>query len=202
MATAPHPRNRTDTEGRILDAARRVIARDGFAALGVNALAAEAGCDKKLIARYFGGIDGVVEALGGAAGFWTGGDPPPAAPGDGYAERMEALLAHYRAALRDDPLLQRVLAAEVADPSPALARMNRARDVAMAGWMGRARGALAPPPGVDAPAVNAIILAALHYLTLRERTLGDFAGIELSTEAGQERIASALRLLLRRGLQP
>ncbi|NJM35085.1 MAG: helix-turn-helix transcriptional regulator [Rhodomicrobium sp.] len=48
-------RNRSETEARILAAAERLIARDGFTGFGVNALAAEAGYDKKLIARYFGG---------------------------------------------------------------------------------------------------------------------------------------------------
>ena len=43
---------------RILDAIGAIAARDGLAAVGVNALAREAGCDKVLIYRYFGDLEG------------------------------------------------------------------------------------------------------------------------------------------------
>ena len=201
-SAAMRPRNRGETETRILDAARQVIAREGFAALGVNAVAAEAGCDKKLIARYFGGIDGIVAALGGELGFWLGEAPPPRGPADSYADRMLVLLEHYRASLRENPLLQRVLAAELAEPSPALARTDQARAVTIGRWMAQATHGLASPEGVDAPAINAVLLAALHYLTLRELSLGGFAGLDLSTEEGRERIDRAMARLLMRGLTP
>ena len=48
---------------RILEAVGRMIVRDGLAAIGVNALAREAGCDKVLIYRYFGDLEGVYAAL-------------------------------------------------------------------------------------------------------------------------------------------
>jgi len=197
---AARPRNRAETEAAILDAARRVIARDGFTGLGVNALAAEAGYDKKLITRYFGGIDGVVEALGGETGFWVGTPPPPASPDAGYADRMAALLRDYAETLESAPLLRRVLVAELTSPSTALTRMEQARSQAMGRWMAAARGDLTPPEGVDAPAVNAVILAALHYLSLRRDTLPSFAGVDLSSESGRARINRALERLLRRGL--
>lgn len=191
----PRTRDRSATESRILDAARRIIARDGFGALGANALAAEAGCDKKLVARYFDGVEGVVTALGGDLGFWVG---PAPAPDDGdYGQRMAALLTSYAEALRGDALLQRVLAWELVEPSPALAMVERRRSAAMGRWMQQARGGLEPPPGVDAPAINAILLAALHYLTLRSRVLPTFAGLDTSGEPGRARLDAAFASLLR-----
>ena len=44
---------------RILAAVGTMIVRDGLSAIGVNALAREAGCDKVLIYRYFGDLEGV-----------------------------------------------------------------------------------------------------------------------------------------------
>jgi AcrR family transcriptional regulator len=52
----PRPRDRAATEERILTAVGEVLARDGFAAIGVNAIARQAGVDKVLIYRYFGGL--------------------------------------------------------------------------------------------------------------------------------------------------
>lgn len=58
------PRDRAATEERILAAVGQVLARDGFAAGGVNAVAREAGVDKVLICRYFGGLPGLLRAWG------------------------------------------------------------------------------------------------------------------------------------------
>ena len=52
----PRRRDRAATEERILTAVGEVLARDGFAAIGVNAIAKQAGVDKVLIYRYFGGL--------------------------------------------------------------------------------------------------------------------------------------------------
>ena len=51
------------TRRRILDALGRMIVEGGLAKVGVNALARDAGCDKVLIYRYFGDLDGVYQAF-------------------------------------------------------------------------------------------------------------------------------------------
>lgn len=195
-------RDRAATEARILAAARTVIARDGFQGFGVVAVAEEAGCDKKLISRYFGDIDGVLAAIGGALGFWLGAAEVVVPEGTDYAGRMLALLDAYEASLRADPVLQRVLAWELVAPSAAMRPLDQARSTAIGAWMAAARGEARPPAGVDAPAVNAVLLAALHYTTLREKTLGGFSGLDLSTPAGRARVSAALRFLLERAYAP
>lgn len=61
-----HKRDRDATAARVIGAAATILGRDGATALGVNALAKVAGCDKQLIYRYFDGLDGVMAALGAA----------------------------------------------------------------------------------------------------------------------------------------
>jgi AcrR family transcriptional regulator len=193
---AARTRDRAATEARILDAARRIIARGGFGALGVNALATETGCDKKLIGRYFDGIEGVVRELGGDVGFWVG--DVAGGSGDTYGERMQSLLEAYARALRGNVLLQRALAWELVAPSPALAALEHSRSISVGRWMQSARGAVAVPDDIDAPAINAILLAALHYLTLRESTLPTFAGMDIASPSGRARIDTAFAALIRR----
>lgn len=195
-AAAPR-RNRKATETRLIDAALRVLARDGAAALGVNAIAAEAGADKKLIYRYFGGIDGLLAAAGERVDVWAGAPPPPAKGGD-YAVRLAAAFEAYAAKLSGDELLQRLLAWELSETPEALRGLDAARSKAMQAAMPAFRGREAAPAGVDAPAVNAILLGALHYLTLRRRTLGGFAGLDLKGRAGEARLAAAFRFLIER----
>ena len=49
-----------ETEKRLLDAVSHIIKNDGFTKIGVNRIASQAGCDKVLIYRYFGGLDGLL----------------------------------------------------------------------------------------------------------------------------------------------
>lgn len=193
-------RDREATERRFIEAAARVIARDGAAGLGVNAIAAEAGADKKLIYRYFGGLDGLLEAMGSNTALWIG-DELSASQGD-YGQRMAGVFHAYSENLRSDPVLQKLLAWELAGPSDTLRSIDAARSKAMYSVMPKLRGHEKPPEGVDAPAVNAILLAALHYLTLRGATMGGFSGLPLKTDADWKRAMAAFDGLLARTYKP
>ena len=63
-------RNKEETKDRIIDAAGRLLAEGGFRKLGVNAVAREAGVDKVLIYRYFGGMPELLRAFGVSGDFW------------------------------------------------------------------------------------------------------------------------------------
>jgi AcrR family transcriptional regulator len=182
----------------ILDAATRLLAESGFTALGINALSAAAGVDKQLIYYHFGGLDGVVRKLGERLELWLG-TPLQPRPGETYGEAVYRLLTEYGTALRSNALVLRLLAWELVEPTDALKELEVNRSAAMVPWVQNLRAAAAPvPEGIDAPAVNAVLLAGLHYLALREQSLGSFAGVDLSTPEGAQRIASALRLITER----
>lgn len=203
--TKPTTRARTQrvhdaaaTKQRILDAATRLLAERGFTALGINSLASEAELDKQLIYYHFGGLDGVVRMLGERLELWLGAPLKPR-KGEPYAEAVFRLLTEYGDALRQNALVLRLLAWELVDPSDALKDLETTRSAAMVPWVQGLRTAAEPAPtDVDAPAVNAVLLAGLHYLSLRERSLGSFAGIDLSTPEGSARIKRAMRLIIDR----
>lgn len=54
-------RDRERTKGKILKAVGEVIEKFGTEKVGVNLIAREAGVNKVLIYRYFGGVDGLME---------------------------------------------------------------------------------------------------------------------------------------------
>lgn len=200
--TAPRPqgRDRRATEKGIVDAAMALVAGEGFAGLGINAVARRAGCDKQLIYRYFGGLDGLVEAIGAGLATWVSERlapiaalPPPAS----YRELVERFVLGYLHALRGDPLMQKIVAWEVAAPSPEVQRVADARSKAMRAWVAAIRGDFVPPIGVDVPAMNAILLAAVHHLVLAGAASGRFAGQSLRTEADWDRIRTALSQIIR-----
>jgi AcrR family transcriptional regulator len=190
-------RDREATKERIVEAAVEILTTQGFVQMGVNALAARAGVDKQLIYRYFDGVDGVVAAVGAQLDLWLGArlatDPPKA---KSYAELIGRLLDTYIDALRASLLMQRLIAWELVAPSPILAALEASRSRALMDWMERARGVLRPPPGIDASAVNALLLAGVHHLALREASVARFAGLACGTEADWDRIRRAARALV------
>lgn len=50
------------TKERLLETVSKVIEEDGFTKIGINHIARQAQCDKVLIYRYFGGLDGLLAA--------------------------------------------------------------------------------------------------------------------------------------------
>lgn len=197
MVTKPQKRDPEATRKRILDAALELIAEAGFSAFGVNALATRAGADKVLIYRYFGGLDGVIAALAERPELWLGPDMEAVPAGD-YPTVMTAFLARYMKALRSSPLVLKVLAWELAENSAHSRLMADARAKAIRQWFIDARQKAGPSaPDVDAPAINAVLIAGVHHLVLSAVSIGVFAGISLANDDAWSRIEAALGTILK-----
>lgn len=194
MSEAPsRKRDRAATARRIVEAAKTVLARDGADAVGVNAVAREAGTDKQLIYRYFGGLDGLIEQAGGEIDFWLAPPEKTAEIPASYGAGVARLMRTYLAELRRNPSARRVLAAELGSANPAVKPLSAARAKAVGRWLAGLRGRTGnPPAGVDAPALNAILLAAIDHLALHEASTGAFAGLDLGKPETWARLEKAL----------
>jgi len=188
-------RDREETARIILVAALEVLADGGHTEFGVNAIARRAGCDKQLIYRYYGGLEGLADAIGvhlaselAARLEGLGETPKPTT----YAELMRVLVVRLLDLLRDDRIMQRIIAWEIAAPSPLSERMVAARGKGLAIWMRKMRAGLADPEGVDAPALNAVLIASTQHLVLSSAAQGVFAGMSLKSEADWKRVRTAL----------
>ncbi len=199
-AVALKPRNRAATERAIFLAARDLLAEEGFQGFGINAVARRAGCDKQLIYRYFGGLDGLIDAIGADLGNWVKDRIPEDTGGAfllTYGDLMERLAILFMEALRDDPLVCKIIAWEVSKDTPQVRRLSEARTKAMAKWLDKMRGSLAPPKGVDAATTNALLFAAIQHLVISAAVSGQFAGVGLKTVKDWDKVASAVRRLVR-----
>ncbi len=192
-------RDRAASERALVAAAAEVLAAEGFPGFGVNAVARAAGLDKQLIYRYFGGVEGLIAAVGEeVAARLKHRLAPLAALGaaKSYGEMAERMALGLLQTLRDDRLLQRIAAWEIADASPLVRTLTLARSKVLTQWMAALRGELKPPADVDAPALNAFIIAAVQHLVLASATAGQFAGMKLSSEKDWERVRSAVKLIV------
>lgn len=191
-------RDRDQTARAILVAAREVLAEQGFQAFGVNAIARRAGCDKQLIYRYYGGLEGLADAIGAdLAAELTEELKAVAGPQpQTYGALMRQLGLGLLELLRRNRLMQQINAWEAAAPSPLVARLIEARARRMGAWMMEMRGGLTPPQGVDAAASNAIVVAAVQQLVVSAAANGAFSGLPLRTEADWDRLKAALTALI------
>ncbi len=196
----PPTRDRARTEEAIIAAARDVLADQGFQGFGINAIARRAGCDKQLLYRYYGGLDGLADAIGNDVAKGLGqrltelaGEGAP----DSYGALIEKLLLGFIAVLRADALLQRIIAWEVSEPSSMTTRFATARGLVLQRWVEKQRGALVPPAGVDAAAINAVLIAAAQHLVLSSTAIGGFAGIDLVSDEDWQRIGHSIGQLVR-----
>lgn len=169
-------RDRGATELRILDAAEQILVRDGVSGFGVNAVARAANVGKPLVYRYFGGRDGLLEALGRRAAGALGELPEARAGGD-----MVPALIYTGRALAASALARALLAAAHADP-------------AVAGAVTPLLEALPAPRDGDADhaARYAILLAASCFLVLHRDRRPDWVSVPLSTPKDLARLEAAL----------
>ncbi|WP_439534575.1 TetR/AcrR family transcriptional regulator [Polymorphobacter sp.] len=191
-------RDRSRTELAIIAAARAVLVEKGFGGWGVNAIARAAGCDKQLIYRYFGGLDGLAEALGIelAEDIERALAVAPVPHVASYGELVAALIDAQVEMLRNHRVMQRIIAWELSEANALTRAFAEARSRALIGWLARIKGGFTPPSGVDAPAVNAVLIAAVQQMVLSSVSIGGFAGMPLESPADWERLRSTIRSLV------
>jgi AcrR family transcriptional regulator len=197
-------RDRAATTARILKAASELLAEGGFQKFGVNAVARRAGCDKQLIYRYYGGMDGLVEAIGRELAGWVEEKMPDNGGGGfllTYGDLVERLLLLFMEALRSDPLMKRIIAWEMSENSPQVRKLADARARALGDWIARVRAGMAPPKGVDTGLMNAILLGAVQQIVLSTEAAGRLGSTVLKTEKDWKKVEQAVQKLVR-GVYP
>lgn len=195
------PRDRAATEERILAAVGQVLARNGFAAIGVNAVAREAGVDKVLIYRYFGGLPELLRSWGASGRFWPRvadllGDDPSALLARPAAERYARFFEHFVDELRARPLTVAILAAELEHRNELTAILEAEREQ----WGHEATRLLGGAELAARPYLNGITLllvAGVQYLVLRSRRIRVFGGVDLQSDAGWAELKASIAELAR-----
>ncbi len=192
-------RDRAATEDRLLQAVGQVLARDGFGAIGVNAVAREAGVDKVLIYRYFGGLPGLIAAWGASGRFWPtvdelvrdDADRLPTLP---LAERYALFFDRFVDALRARPLTVEILAAEIVERNALTALLESERE----SWGERVESAFGGDDFRQRPelrGVTLLLVAGVQYLLVRSRRIRLFGGLRLDRDEDWQALKQAIRAM-------
>jgi len=191
-------RDRQATEQRLRDAVGALLAREGFGALGVRAVAREAGVDPMLVGRYFGGLPGLFQSYARSEAFWPGVSEITQ---DGafahlpLAERLSRVLVNFTEALARRPITCEILAWEAAQRSELTEALDQARLAAVAAVTAQCLPELAAP-GEEAAQANALFTllgAAVHYIAIRNRHADqDWGGLGVRNPEGRARLSAVL----------
>ena len=192
-------RDRQATEKKILEAVGRILAEKGFHNVGINAVARQARIDKVLIYRYFGGMPELLRAYAEAGSYWptieevAGGDPgrlrglPP-------QEAVATLLCNFARAVRKRPVTLEILAWEAIERNELTKVLEKVRKdftkklyrvISVNG--SRAAG--------DMAAIVTLVRAGINYLAVRSRKVGSYGAVNIRSEAGWQRLESAIRVI-------
>lgn len=166
-------RSRLKTEQRIIDAVGTILLEQGYPAVGINAIARQAGCDKVLIYRYFGGFDELLLAFAETTTLWWEVDEiinESAADCAAIAlpDYLQTLLNRYVAALESRPLALEIMAWEMSaqnNLTNTLARLRGERGMEL---VKRIR-VYYQQPNIDIGGILGVFGAAINYLIIRTR---------------------------------
>jgi AcrR family transcriptional regulator len=197
-------RNKEITKQKLVRAVGKVLAEVGFQRLGVNMIAREAGVDKKLIYRYYHGLEGLVAEYGRTVDFW-----PTAEELLGEdAERIRAMAPHelmsqffrrYLRAILRRPQTLEILAWEGVVRNDLTRSLEEVRVKTALEFFELMQAD--PPEEVDLTALVMILAGAVNFLAVRSRMHRSLGGVDLQSEAGWKRIDDTLDLILERTLK-
>lgn len=195
---------------RLVDAAIDILKNDGFERLGVNAIAERAAVSKILIYRYFGGLSGLLRAVGAeldplqskaadellqTSKRGSSDSAAPPQPGD----VIENVVMKLHEAMNNDDLTKQLLIWELNRHNDVTATMSEVREeigLSLTERFARLLLKDRSSGGLDINALFAVITAAVTYLTLRSDVVSEYNGIDIHSKEGWSRIASTLKLLV------
>ncbi len=188
-------RDQAATRELLIKAVGTLLARQGFTALGVNAVAKEASVDKVLIYRYFGGLPELLQQFGSSGEFWPSvdeliGGEVEALQQMPLAQSVAAVMRNYIKAIRSRPLTREILAWESVERNELTKVLEGIREKVSIELFQAVR--IDPEKYPAVISVTTLLAAAVNYLVVRSRTIRQFNTIDISSEEGWETLAQTV----------
>lgn len=196
------PKNRKLTERKLIDAVGEIIRSKGYTGLGVNAIAKSAGVSKKLIYRYFGTVDSLIETYLIERDYWVTFSKKVSDAA--VASNKKQTMIEFSSSIFENQFdfffnedeMQRIILWEISEKSNILNELSRKREA-----MGEELLKLTDPYFKDSDinfrAVSAIIICGIYYSVLHtKKNASTLCGLDLNTEAGRKEITRAVRKIV------
>jgi len=192
-------RDKKITSRRLINAVGSLLAKKGFVGVGVNAVAREAGVDKVLIYRYFGGLEGLIAAFAKEGDFWpsalelAGGDLQKFSQMS-LDERLSSFGSNFFQALKKRPVTQAIMAWEMIEPNGLTEELERIREEGIMEFF--KMFFTKEEINFDLQAVIMLLGAGISYLVIRSNHIDVFGGLELNSDEGWKRMEKAFENII------
>jgi AcrR family transcriptional regulator len=203
MQTDPNARekNKALTMRKLVEAVATIFQTEGYAGLGVNKVAKIAGVHKKLIYRYFGDFDGLVEAYILETDYWMQFSAhlrELTVPKDmeGVRRLLTQVLQNQFLYFQSNKEMQALIIWELSTGSVLMRSIHRMREE-----MGQQLLVLTDPYLTamknNFRAVAALLVGGIYYTILHTRfNGGTFSAVDLKSEQGRQDILEAIDFIV------
>lgn len=193
-------RDKEETKARILAAVGKLLAESGFKQLGVNAIAREAGVDKVLIYRYFENLPSLLQTFGKEGDYWITAEAligdETTVDSESLADGMIYLLMRFLEDLKQRPITQEIMRWELLEGNELTRELADVRDRMALDSLNFLQQRYSFPQNQDIPAISAVLVAGIVYLTLRTKVSKTFMGLDFSSPVGWQRVEAAIASLI------
>jgi len=191
-----HTRDSENTQNMIIEALGRILTERGFTGVGINAVAREAGVDKVLIYRYFGSMEGLLEAFRDRKELCPRvvdvlDEFPEGTP---LSTLVTRLLLKSGKAFRESSLAQELARWELTEKNPLTVAFSRNMEQSELKSL-KERGIHPDPETVTAVV---LLLSGLHYLTLRQSVKNPIMDMDLTDPEAVRRLEKVLKDIVQR----
>ncbi|WP_228458512.1 TetR/AcrR family transcriptional regulator [Chryseobacterium indologenes] len=195
-------RNRERSKKKFLDAVGKILKTKGYTGLKINHIAATAGVDKKMIYKYFGGLDDLLDEYVRSQDYWSKvtaeeiGKMQPRTD-DGGKSFMHDMLHNQFDYLYQNKEAQKLLLWRLSEPRKSLKKMTDIQEENGEYVFKIMNGSDFGKHSDDIRSIMAIMVSGLYYLNLYAAMNGSiFCGIDVDTPEGRNKIKKALSFLL------
>lgn len=201
-AEEKHIKNKLLTKRKLIDAVAEIFHAEGYQGLGVNKVARIAGVSKKLIYRYFGTFEQLIEAYVVEIDYWMRlAEQIRQSEGLSLEPGSEAFVAdllvnQFRGFL-DDRRMQELIRWEISTGNPLMKSIHQAREL-LGQQLFELTDKQIPDKTVNFRAISALLVGGIYYTVLHaDMNGGLFSDVDLATKEGREAIVQAIRLIVR-----
>ncbi|MVN91503.1 TetR/AcrR family transcriptional regulator [Mucilaginibacter aquatilis] len=194
-------KDKDQTKRRLIEAVGELLKNEGYKSLGVNRIARQAGVSKKLIYRYFGNVDHLIEAYVVENDYWltfSKSFKQLEAESDTLQVKQfitDLLQNQFKYFLKEDEM-QRLILWEISGNSELMKSIHRARE-AKAQLLLDITEARFQNKNVNFRALAALLVGGIYYTILHANSNGSiFCDIDIHSSEGQNEILKTIERVI------
>ncbi|QNL47758.1 TetR/AcrR family transcriptional regulator [Olivibacter sp. SDN3] len=189
-------RDKERTKLKLLHAVGEIIRTEGYQGLGVNKIAHQAGVNKKLIYRYFDGVDNLIEKYVREKDYWVSfvdnAQIAETSRDDFGQVGLPELLKEQFDFFLSAEELQNIVLWEISENSNLMREVAEVREH-LGSELFKITDPLFSGSEVDLRSIVALQVAGIYYLVLHAKHNGStFCEIDINTEEGKSRLKKAI----------